>query len=80
MIKSIINGISDFFKKYGLAASLIVGACVLGIFNLGIIGYKLTSITLFTFIGVVYLIFHVPTLWGVIWGFLGNIWSKIYGK
>jgi len=58
------------FKTYGLAATLILAACILGVFNLGLLGYKFTSITLFLFIGVVYLIFHVPTLWKTIYTFL----------
>lgn len=69
--------ISDFIKQIGLSAALILGACILGIFNLGIFGYKFTSITLFIFIGVVYMMFHVPTLWDKIWGFLKPIGLKI---
>lgn len=69
--------LSDFFKKYGLAASLILGACILGILNLGLIGYKFTAITLFTFILIVYLIFHVPTLWKTIYNFFKNLWATL---
>ena len=72
--------ISDFFKKYGIAATLILAACILGIFNLGLLGYKFTSITLFMFIGVVYLIFHIPTLWKVIKDFFINLWNIITKK
>ncbi len=71
--------LSKFFKTYGLAASLILGACVLGIFNLGLLGYKFTSITLFLFIGIVYLMFHVPTLWKIIGDFFKALWNKILG-
>jgi len=73
--------ISDFIKDYGIAALLILAACLLGIFNIGILGYKFTAVTLFVFIAVVYLMFHVPTLWIIIKAFLANtlnpIWSFI---
>lgn len=75
-MRDFINAFSEFFKNYGLAATLILGACVLGIFNLGFIGYKFTAITLFIFIAILYLIFHVPALWGKIWGFFENLFSK----
>jgi len=58
--------ISDFIKQYGIAAFIILLACMLGIFNLGILGYKFTAVILFSTIAVVYLMFHTPTLWKVI--------------
>ena len=58
--------ISDFIKNYGISAFLILLACVLGVFNFGLLGYKFTAITLFTFIAVVYIMFHVPLLWVLI--------------
>lgn len=58
--------ISDFIKNYGISAFLILLACVLGVFNIGLLGYKFTAITLFAFIAVVYIMFHVPLLWVLI--------------
>jgi len=80
MISKFINWITDFFKTYGLSATLILAACLLGIFNLGILGYKFTSITLFAFIAVVYLIFHMPTLWKIIKDFFSGLWRVITGN
>ncbi|WP_417237256.1 hypothetical protein [Bizionia paragorgiae] len=79
MISKFINWFTSFFKTYGLAATLILAACLLGIFNLGILGYKFTSITLFSFIAIVYLIFHVPTLWKIIKDFFSGLWRVISG-
>lgn len=72
--------ISDFIKQYGISAFLILLACALGIFNIGLLGYEVQSITLFVFIAVVYMMFHVPTLWEIIWNAIEKGWNYLFGK
>lgn len=82
MDKFLKNGVfswfTDFFKTYGLSATLILGGCVLGILNIGqLFGYELNSIILFIYIGICYMIFHVPTLWATVYGFLNLVLNSI---
>lgn len=79
-MRDFVNLVVDFFKKIGVPATIILVSCVLGVFNLGLFGYKFTAITLFLVIGVTYLISHLPTLWGAIFDWLGHLWDLITGK
>lgn len=75
----------DFFKKfivdYGLGALIILGACALGFFDVGLFGGVLVSSKLlFLGIGVIFLIFYVPKLWTLIGNFFKAIWKSITGS
>lgn len=67
--------ITDFIKKYGISAAIILGACIIGIGNFGLLGYFSTA-TLFVVIAVTFMLFHVPTLWNIIKWFINSLFSK----
>lgn len=83
-MKNFFQSVVDFFKQviveYGLGALLILAACLLGFLNIGLIfGMTVSDKILFLAIAVIFIMFYMPKLWGVIWGFLGKIWRSITG-
>ena len=74
---------SEFIKNYGIGATIILAACVLGVLDIGLIGgIAFSSKLLFLTIGIVFLIFYVPKLWDILKGIANKImdWVKALFK
>lgn len=70
--------ISEFIKKYGLGAAIILGACILGFLDIGLIGgIAFSSKVLFLGIGIVFMAFYMPAFWSIIKNFIIMIAEKI---
>lgn len=70
-MRNFLSSIANFFKAlvrdYGLGAVIILGACALGLTDLGLfLNVEVSSRILYLAIAITFMIFYMPALWNKI--------------